>query len=603
MTESESRLNQDLLRPLSGFRPGLLIGALLSGAVMSLLFVCWGYQIFNDIGVAGINRPVFWGFYITNLVFWIGISHAGTLISAILRVTSTEWRRPVTRSAEAITVFALSIGGLFPIIHLGRPWLVHWILPFPNDRQIWPNFRSPLVWDVAAITTYLIGSNLYLLLPLIPDLAIVRDLSSGFKRRFYGLLALGWKGTPQQWHSLEKGIHAMAVVIIPVAVSVHTVVAWDFAMTLQPMWHSTVFGPYFVVGAIYSGIAILLVAMALLRAGLGLGEYLSNRVFSNLGLLLLTMSLLWGYFTFLEHLTVWYGNQVSEMVVFQDRISGRFSFLFWLTMVLNFVIPVAVLPFRLGRRPLATGLVGVSILVGMWLERFLIIIPSLSNPRLAYTVGEYSPSWVEWGILAGSFGMFFFLYFTFVRLVPIVSIWEVRENLVRENGRERDGRGQASLEREAEMAARDGVTQSLLEDEESLRTSLESLVDSGLDSSEIEIRSSIPLEQARSLPGVRTRSRIPLIAISGGVLGGLAAFLLVSFTATDYPIVTGGMPIVPALPLGIITYEGTALGAILATVIGVFLEGGLPRFRHRVGPLDHHVAEGRILLSNRSDKK
>jgi Ni/Fe-hydrogenase subunit HybB-like protein len=399
---------------------------------MSLLFFCWGYQIFNDIGVAGITRPVFWGFYITNFVFWIGISHAGTLISAILRVTSAEWRRPVTRSAEAITVFALSIGGLFPLIHMGRPWLFFYLLPYPNDRYLWPNFRSPLLWDVAAITTYLIGSSLYLLLPLIPDLAIVRDTSKGLKRRIYGLLSIGWKGTPQQWHSLERGIQVMAIIIIPVAVSVHTIVSWDFAMTLQPMWHSTIFGPYFVVGAIYSGIAILLLAMALIRRGLRFQDYLTDRVFNNLSLLLLTMTLLWGYFTFCEHVTIWYGNETTEMTVFNDRISGQFSVLFWLMVALNFVVPMMVLPFRAGRRPLGSALVGIGILIGMWLERFLIVVPSLSHPRLGYTMGTYSPTWVEWGILLGSFGMLGFLYFTFVRLVPIVSIWEVREGFGRE---------------------------------------------------------------------------------------------------------------------------------------------------------------------------
>ncbi len=399
---------------------------------MSLLFFCWGHQIFNDIGVAGITRPVFWGFYITNFVFWIGISHAGTLISAILRVTSAEWRRPVTRSAEAITVFALSIGGLFPLIHMGRPWLFFYLLPYPNDRYLWPNFRSPLLWDVAAITTYLIGSSLYLLLPLIPDLAIVRDTSKGLKRRIYGLLSIGWKGTPQQWHSLERGIRVMAIIIIPVAVSVHTIVSWDFAMTLQPMWHSTIFGPYFVVGAIYSGIAILLLAMALIRRGLRFQDYLTDRVFNNLSLLLLTMTLLWGYFTFCEHVTIWYGNETTEMTVFNDRISGQFSVLFWLMVALNFVVPMMVLPFRAGRRPLGSALVGIGILIGMWLERFLIVVPSLSHPRLGYTMGTYSPTWVEWGILLGSFGMLGFLYFTFVRLVPIVSIWEVREGFGRE---------------------------------------------------------------------------------------------------------------------------------------------------------------------------
>ena len=272
-TSADAAKEAPLFRPLTGARPGLILGSLVTGAIAGLLFFSWGYQVKNDIGVAGINRPVFWGFYITNFIFWIGISHAGTLISAILRVPSAEWRRPVTRCAEAITVFALSIGGLFPLIHLGRPWLFWFMIPLPNSRGLWPNFRSPLVWDMMAIGTYLTGSVLYLLLPMIPDMAILRDRAlaetpASLKARLFRLVALGWRGTTQQWHSLEAGIKVMAVIIIPVAVSVHTIVSWDFSMTLAPMWHSTIFGPYFVVGAIYSGIGVLMLAMYLLRRGL-----------------------------------------------------------------------------------------------------------------------------------------------------------------------------------------------------------------------------------------------------------------------------------------------------------------------------------------------
>ena len=421
-----------LFRPLSGVRPGLIAGSLVTGALAALLFWAWGYQIRNDIGVAGINRPVFWGFYITNFVFWIGISHAGTLISAILRVTSAEWRRPVTRCAEAITVFALAIGGLFPLIHLGRPWLFWTMLPIPTARGLWPNFRSPLIWDMMAITTYLTGSILYLFLPMVPDMAILRDRASvqsprSLRTHLFRLLALGWRGTPQQWHSLESGIRVMAVIIIPVAVSVHTVVSWDFAMTLQPMWHSTIFGPYFVVGAIYSGIAVLLVAMYALRRGLGLAEYLTDKVFNNLGLLFVTFTLIWGYFTFAEHLTVWYGHEPSEMAVFAQRVSGDYKGIFWTMVVLNVAIPLGVLAFPAGRRPVATAVVGFGVLVGMWIERFLIVVGPLRLPRLDFTIGTYQAAWVEWGILAGSFGLFGLLYFLFVQFAPIVSIWEVRE--------------------------------------------------------------------------------------------------------------------------------------------------------------------------------
>lgn len=435
MSEVEEKAafkEEPLFRPVLGVHRGLIVGSLVTGGIAALLFVAWGHQIVNDIGVAGINRPVFWGFYITNFVFWIGISHAGTLISAILRVTSAEWRRPVTRCSEAITVFALSIGGLFPLIHLGRPWLFWFMVPLPNHRGLWPNFRSPLVWDMMAIFTYLTGSMLYLLLPLLPDFAILRDRLAaedprGLKARIYRVLALGWRGTPQQWHSLESAIRVMAVVIIPVAVSVHTIVSWDFAMTLQPMWHSTIFGPYFVVGAIYSGIAVLMVAMYLLRRGLGLEEYLTEKVFNNLGLLFVAFALIWGYFTFAEHLTVWYGSEPSEMTVFWERVSGDYGAIFWGMVILNVVVPLGVLSFPWGRRPLATFWVGLGVLVGMWIERFLIVVGTLRFPRLEFNWGAYQPSLVEIGVLIGSFGIFAFLYFIFVQTAPIVSIWEVRE--------------------------------------------------------------------------------------------------------------------------------------------------------------------------------
>ena len=272
--------------------------------------------MWQGFGITGIRWPIYWGFFITNFVFWIGISHAGTLISAILRLVNAGWRRPVTRCAEVITAFALMIGGLFPIIHLGKPWLFFWLVPYPSSRLIWPNFRSPLVWDFFAISTYLTGSLLFLFLPMIPDFAIVRDHSTGMRKKIYGLLALGWRGTTSQWHRLETAMQIMAVAIIPVAVSVHTIVSFDFSMAPVPMWHSTIFGPYFVAGAIFSGIAGLILAMATLRKFLHLEPYLQPVHFENLAKLLLTMSLLWGYFTFNERLTVWYGNGAAEVNTF-----------------------------------------------------------------------------------------------------------------------------------------------------------------------------------------------------------------------------------------------------------------------------------------------
>ena len=289
--------------------------------------------MYFGFGISGIRWPVYWGFYVTSFVFWIGISHAGTLISAILRLVDAGWRRPVTRCAEVITVFALMIGAMFPIIHLGRPWLAFWLFPYPSERLIWPNFRSPLVWDFFAINTYLTGSVLFLFLPMIPDFAVVRDKSTGLRRRIYTLLALGWRGTPKQWHRLETAMQIMAIAIIPVAVSVHTIVSFDFSMAPVPMWQSTIFGPYFVAGAIFSGIAALLIAMAILRRFLHLERYLHPVHFENLGKLLLVMALLWGYFVFNERLVTYYGNEPSEMAVFWRTQRESFAPLYW-TMVI-----------------------------------------------------------------------------------------------------------------------------------------------------------------------------------------------------------------------------------------------------------------------------
>jgi Ni/Fe-hydrogenase subunit HybB-like protein len=426
---ANARIDSDLLTPVFKTGRGWYITAALSGLLLLAALGAFGYQVSSGIGVWGLNRPVYWAFDITNFVFWIGISHAGTLISAILRVTGAEWRRPVTRCAEAITVFALMIGAMFPIVHLGRPWLFYWLAPYPNERGLWPNYRSPLMWDFFAINTYLLGSLIYLYLPLIPDLALVRGRSSGLRRRIYGLLSLGWQGSQLQWARLEKAVQVMAVIIIPVAVSVHTIVSWDFAMAIQPMWHSTMFGPYFVAGAIFSGIAALIIAMAIIRRVFHLEAYLQPVHFSNLGLLLLTMSMIWFYFTFAEYLTTWYGNEPAEKAVFQSKVSGTFSPLFWAMIVCCFAIPMPILAFKRLRTVAGTVIASVGVVAGMWLERFLIIVPTLSQPRLTFNWSTYSPTWVEITIMAGTFGYFVLLYTVFTKLFPIVAVWEYKEGL------------------------------------------------------------------------------------------------------------------------------------------------------------------------------
>ena len=393
---------------------------------LSLLIaiIFWGVYAYltqyrNGLGVTGLARPIFWGVYITNFVFFIGISHAGTLISAILRLAKAEWRRSITRSAEVITVLVLFFGVGNILMDLGRP-----------DRMlniIWySQFQSPLLWDVSSITVYLTASSIYLYLPLIPDIALLRDYS-GKRQWFYRIFALGWTGTERQHRLLEKSIAIMAIIVIPVAISVHTVVSFVFAMTIQPMWHSAIFGPYFVAGAIFSGIAALMIAMNVIRKVYHLEDYLRPVHFNNLGILLLVMTLLWFYFTFTEYLTTYYGGEPIHMVIFWSKFTGRFALPFWGMFVFCFVIPLPLLSLKKTRTPFGTLIASISVVIGMWLERFIIVVPTLTNPRLPNELVLYSPTWVEWSVFAGCISFFILLYMIFTKLFPIVSIWEVRE--------------------------------------------------------------------------------------------------------------------------------------------------------------------------------
>lgn len=412
-----------LVQPIVATRRSFYYLALALFGVSSFGFIAWLQQLRHGLGVTGLNVPLYWGVYITNFVFFIGISHAGTLISAILRLCNAEWRRSITRAAEVITVLVLFFGVGSIIMDLGRPDRV---LNVPRH----PNFSSPLLWDVCSITIYLMASTIYLYLPLIPDLAILRD--QGVRPSWlYRVLAAGWRGTQRQQRLLHRAIAVMAVLVIPIAVSVHTVVSWVFAMTIQPMWHSTIFGPYFVVGAIFSGIAAIIIAMALIRRIYFLHNYIKPIHFNHLGLLLLVMSLLWFYFTFAEHLTTYYGGEPSHLTVFYSKLTGPFAPVFWTMAVACFIIPVPILAWSRTRTVTGTVIASVSVTIGMWLERYTIVVPTLSHPRLPWAEGRYTPTWVEIAITLSFAATFFLLYMLFTKFFPIVSIWEVRE------GRER----------------------------------------------------------------------------------------------------------------------------------------------------------------------
>lgn len=411
---------QDLLRPLVHTTPKFWISAAVLGLICLWGLTAYIQQLRYGLGTTGLNHPAYWGIYIIDFVFFIGISHAGTLISAILRISKAEWRRSITRSAEFITVLVIGFGAVQPIVDLGRPDRLMNVIKHAQPL-------SPLLWDVVSIGLYFTACTVYLYLPMIPDLAIIRDRRIKMPR-FYKLLALGYTGTPQQRHLLERIIAILAVAVIPIAISVHTVIGWIFALTLRPMWHSTIFGPYFVMGAIYSGIAALLIAMSILRKVYRLENYFKDIHFHNMGILLLLMSCLWSYFTFAEYLTAFYGQEAAEMRTFWDKLSGRFAVPFWIMVFSCSVIPFALMCRKATRNVWGTTVASGFVVVGMWLERFNIVVPTSVNPRLEiYQPGSYMPSWIEIGIMAGTFAGFILLYMIASKFFPMVSIWEVRE--------------------------------------------------------------------------------------------------------------------------------------------------------------------------------
>lgn len=405
-------------------------------AAILLLIIIFGVlayyrQVTQGLGITGLNYPVYWGMYIINTIFFIAISYGGTLTSAILRIFGVRWRTPITRAAEVMTACTLSVGAVNIVLDMGRPdRVLHLIL--------YGRYQSPILWDFYAISLYMVCSLLYLYLPLIPDIA---ELKERFPRRrwFYGPLSLRWTGTPQQKKRLERIIDIMAVAMVPIAVMVHTVLSYLLSLTTQPMWHSTLMGPYFVMGAIYSGMAGLVIVMALLRRFRHLERYLKPKHFNYMGLMILGMTAVWLYFTFSEYITTYYGQEPSHMEVFYAKFFGEFAPYFWTQVGLCLLVPVLLLSWRRTRTIVGTVVASGLILVGMWLERLLIIIPTLTRPRLPadlpFTIGTYRPTSTEWAIMAASAAAIALLYLIFIKLFPIVPVWEIRQEREQEQAR------------------------------------------------------------------------------------------------------------------------------------------------------------------------
>ena len=428
--KSYADITNDVCRPLESFPTktwliafGIAATCFLIG-ILSIAYLFW-----EGTGIWGVNQPNGWGLAIINFVFWIGIGHAGTLISAILYLFRQDWRTGINRAAEAMTIFAVMAAGIFPLIHTGRPWLAaYWLFPYPNNMgPLWVNFRSPLLWDVFAVSTYFTISAVFWYLGLIPDLATVRDRAiNPIRRAIYGALSMGWKGAGRHWNDYEKGYGLLAGLSAPLVLSVHTIVSFDFAVSLIPGWHTTIFPPYFVIGAIFSGFAMVVTLMVIARVVFNLKEYITVNHLEAMCKIIMTTGMLVGLAYGTEFFIAWYSGNPFEQFAFVNRAFGPYYWAYWTMIICNSLIP-QVFWFRRFRRNIAVMfVVSVFVNIGMWFERFVIVITSLHRDFLPSSWGYYTPTWSDWSITLGSFGLFFTMFLLFCRFLPVIAMAEVK---------------------------------------------------------------------------------------------------------------------------------------------------------------------------------
>ena len=599
MAETTYRqINQDLLKTM---RPaGRVYYAILALDLLVLAWgiYAWGYQIKNGMGVSGKTHPVGWALYIATFVFWIGIAHSGTLISAILFLFRCKWRNAIYRSAEAMTLFALMTAAFFPIIHLGRPWLFYRLFPYPQQGHLWINFRSPLAWDVFAVGTYLIVSALFFFTGLVPDLAAVRDQASGWRGKIYRFLAQGWTGTDRQWRGYTSAYLFLAGLATPLVVSVHSIVSWDFAMSIVPGWHSTIFAPYFVAGAIHSGLAMSLTILIPLRRIYGLEGYITRDHLENVAKLMILTTLIMFYSYMMEFFVAAYSGNIFEKETFLYRASGDYAVAFWIMLIFNAVVPLLFGVREIRRSVPWLFTLSILVNIGMWCERFVIIVASLAHEYVPFSWGLFQgPTWVELSILAGSFAWFFLWFLLFAKFLPVVSITEVKE--LAPVGGAGSGRQDRTLTpgewfpaQRKPTPAEDGTGPTPLRSLSRLRvlgifTHSDSFLKAfrelhRVGAGELTAFSPVPLHEIENILG-RGRSPVRFFAFGGGVLGIAAGLALTIWTSLHYPLITGGKPIVSIPPFLVICFEFAILFGAVGTLLGLLINIRLPRFRLEPG--------------------
>ncbi|HUJ95229.1 MAG TPA: NrfD/PsrC family molybdoenzyme membrane anchor subunit [Terriglobales bacterium] len=413
-----------LTRPTSN---GWYVGFGIAFLIVMVFLYAVGYLFLKGVGIWGITIPIAWGFAIVNFVWWIGIGHAGTLISAILLLLRQTWRNSINRFAEAMTLFAVACAGMFPLFHLGRPWLFYWLFPYPNTMQYWPQFRSPLVWDVFAVSTYFTVSLMFWFIGLIPDLATLRDRSdSRVAKIIYGMLAMGWRGSARHWHRYETAYLLLAGLATPLVLSVHTVVSFDFAIAIVPGWHTTIFPPYFVAGAIYSGFAMVLMLAIPIRKIYGLQDFITERHLENSAKVMLATGLIVAYGYGIEAFMGWYSGNRFDAFLLWNRLHGPYHFWYFSLLACNIFIPQLLWIRKMRTNPVWLFLISAVVLTGMWLERFIIVVVSLHRDFLTSSWGMYYPTRWDWAIFIGTIGFFIACMFIFLRILPMISIFEMR---------------------------------------------------------------------------------------------------------------------------------------------------------------------------------
>jgi molybdopterin-containing oxidoreductase family membrane subunit len=414
-------------------RPGWFLGFAISFLLLMMFFYAVTWLMIYGVGIWGVNIPIGWGFAITNFVWWIGIGHAGTLISAILLLLHQKWRTSINRFAEAMTLFAVACAGMFPLLHMGRPWLFYWLFPYPNVMGTWPQFRSPLVWDVFAVSTYATVSLLFWFVGMVPDLATLRDRAkSRVKKIVYGIFAMGWRGSAVHWSRYEVASILLAGLATPLVVSVHTVVSFDFSIAILPGWHSTIFPPYFVAGAIYSGFAMVLSLAIPLRKFYHLEDFITMRHLDNMAKVMLATGLIVAYGYMMETFMAFYSQDIFERYMMMNRMFGPYAVVYWLLILCNIALPQALWFKRVRQNVPALFALSLVVNTGMWLERFVIIVTSLHRDFLPSSWGMYYPTRWDWMTFVGTLGLFLTLFYLFIRYLPVISIYEMRSLVVEE---------------------------------------------------------------------------------------------------------------------------------------------------------------------------